>query len=361
LATLESVSRDRLVARLDDGRRVAWNPREYESIAHGYAVTIHKSQGATVDRTYVMADERMNRNVSYVALTRHREELHVYADRATFPDREQLDRALSRAEAKDLARDYGVAALERQAERIAPLLRHAEELRAQGADITDRAQTLERADSLVAKLEEYRSQFQEALGRVYADPLQAEARILADPRAAERLAHGEAAAFGPIRGRPAGTIRPANQVHKDAQIAVPAVQRALASYQTVSAQATAARAAALRVQGLLSTPSTRLQAAAQPPRGQSPGNYSPSSHITTSGSGGLPELRMRAHQVRQAIRTVEQSLEGPAKILEAAVREVGAQAVRVAIAALPPPLRLPVQIALRANERIVDLGRELSR
>jgi len=51
LATLEKVSPDRFVARLDDGRRVAFSPDQYNHIAHGYAVTIHKSQGATVDRT----------------------------------------------------------------------------------------------------------------------------------------------------------------------------------------------------------------------------------------------------------------------------------------------------------------------
>ncbi len=62
LATLERVSPDRFVARLDDGRRVAFSPAQYNHTAHGYAVTIHKSQGATVDRTYVLADPMMNRN-----------------------------------------------------------------------------------------------------------------------------------------------------------------------------------------------------------------------------------------------------------------------------------------------------------
>jgi ATP-dependent exoDNAse (exonuclease V) alpha subunit len=89
LATLEKVSPDRFVARLDDGRWVAFSPDQYNHIAHGYAVTIHKSQGATVDRTYVLADPLMNRNASYVALTRQREGVQVYTDRATFADRER--------------------------------------------------------------------------------------------------------------------------------------------------------------------------------------------------------------------------------------------------------------------------------
>jgi hypothetical protein len=121
LATLERVKPDRFVACLDDGRRVAFDPGQYDRIAHGYAVTIHKSQGATVDRTYVLADPLMNRNASYVALTRHLEGVQVYTDRQTFADRDQLDRSLSRAPSKDLARDYAAAAIERHAARLAPL------------------------------------------------------------------------------------------------------------------------------------------------------------------------------------------------------------------------------------------------
>jgi hypothetical protein len=69
----------------------------------------------------VLADPMMNRNASYVALTRHREGLRVYSDRETFENREDLDRALSRAPAKDLARDYAAAAIERHAARFEPL------------------------------------------------------------------------------------------------------------------------------------------------------------------------------------------------------------------------------------------------
>jgi len=53
-----------------------------------------------------------------VALTRHREAVHLYADRETFGDRMQLDRALSRESRKDLARDYGAADLQRLADRV---------------------------------------------------------------------------------------------------------------------------------------------------------------------------------------------------------------------------------------------------
>ncbi|HXM71132.1 MAG TPA: AAA family ATPase, partial [Thermoanaerobaculia bacterium] len=61
LGTIEHAAPERLTVRLDDGRAVAFHPGEYKDIAHGYAVTIHKSQGATVDRTYALADPLMDR------------------------------------------------------------------------------------------------------------------------------------------------------------------------------------------------------------------------------------------------------------------------------------------------------------
>jgi ATP-dependent exoDNAse (exonuclease V) alpha subunit len=38
---------------------------------HGYAATIHKAQGMTVDRTHVLATPGMDAHGSYVALSRH--------------------------------------------------------------------------------------------------------------------------------------------------------------------------------------------------------------------------------------------------------------------------------------------------
>ena len=49
---------------------------------HGYALTIAAAQGLTVDRTFLLADDRPARETIYPAATRHREEIDVYVNRA---------------------------------------------------------------------------------------------------------------------------------------------------------------------------------------------------------------------------------------------------------------------------------------
>ncbi|MEQ1953646.1 AAA family ATPase [Mesorhizobium yinganensis] len=82
LGTVETVDEGHLSVLLDseDGtpRRVTFNPESYRSFDHGYAVTIHKSQGATVDRAYVLFSRTMDAPLTYVAMTRHRDAMRLY-------------------------------------------------------------------------------------------------------------------------------------------------------------------------------------------------------------------------------------------------------------------------------------------
>ena len=85
LGTVKAVSEDALEIRLDaqDGqshRKVVINPKLYNSFDHGYATTIHKSQGATVDRSYVLGSVLMDRHLTYVAMTRHKQDATLYGD-----------------------------------------------------------------------------------------------------------------------------------------------------------------------------------------------------------------------------------------------------------------------------------------
>ncbi|NTE56988.1 Ti-type conjugative transfer relaxase TraA [Agrobacterium tumefaciens] len=92
LGTVEHVEKDRIVARLDGrgGDSVSIPTDSYQAIDHGYATTIHKNQGATVDRAFVLASSTMDRHLAYVAMTRHRDSVQLYADIKEFANTGRL-------------------------------------------------------------------------------------------------------------------------------------------------------------------------------------------------------------------------------------------------------------------------------
>jgi Ti-type conjugative transfer relaxase TraA len=112
LGTVQEAEEGRLAARLDNaqgpglGREVSVSTADYAAIDHGYATTIHKSQGATVDRAYVLSSGGMDRHLTYVAMTRHREEARLYAGRDEFGDLQGLSERLGRAGLKETTLDY---------------------------------------------------------------------------------------------------------------------------------------------------------------------------------------------------------------------------------------------------------------
>jgi hypothetical protein len=85
---------------------VAFDLRDYNRIDHGYAATIHKAQGLTLDRTHVLATPGMDAHASYVALSRHRDGMDLHYGRDDFASQDRLIRTLSRDRAKDMASDY---------------------------------------------------------------------------------------------------------------------------------------------------------------------------------------------------------------------------------------------------------------
>ena len=106
LGTLEQVGDGRMGVRLDGGRQVGFDLNDYAHVDHGYAATIHKSQGVTVDRAHVLATPGMDRHGAYVGLSRHRDGVSLHYGRDDFTDQRQLARVLSRDRAKDMAGDY---------------------------------------------------------------------------------------------------------------------------------------------------------------------------------------------------------------------------------------------------------------
>ena len=77
-----------ITARPDDGRRVTFRHDEIRDwhdnirIDYGYAMTIASAQGLTVDRAFLLVDDRPARETIYPAATRHREGIDIYVNRS---------------------------------------------------------------------------------------------------------------------------------------------------------------------------------------------------------------------------------------------------------------------------------------
>ena len=88
--------------------RVSFYLREYSHFQHGYAVTIHKTQGATGDKSLLKLSRYMDAYLLYVAMTRHREDVSAYYSKEDFADFPSLLKNMGKLPTKDLAVDYSI-------------------------------------------------------------------------------------------------------------------------------------------------------------------------------------------------------------------------------------------------------------
>jgi Ti-type conjugative transfer relaxase TraA len=108
LGSVAEVGEDAMRVVLDGaGRReISFALKDYAALDYGYAATVHKAQGATVDHTFMLATPGMDRHLAYVGMTRHRDGADVYAGHDDFKGFEELKEKLSRARPKDSTLDY---------------------------------------------------------------------------------------------------------------------------------------------------------------------------------------------------------------------------------------------------------------
>ena len=82
------------------------DPKTYNNFDYGYAATVHKTQGVTVDHSFVYGGGNLNSSLTYVAMTRHRESTGLYASTEQYADIEALKGRVSRLDAKDSVLNY---------------------------------------------------------------------------------------------------------------------------------------------------------------------------------------------------------------------------------------------------------------
>ena len=73
-------------------------PPSFDQFRHGYAGTIYRGQGRTLDQTYLYHSEHWRSASSYVALTRHRDKTALFVARNTAADVKQLARQMGRVD-----------------------------------------------------------------------------------------------------------------------------------------------------------------------------------------------------------------------------------------------------------------------
>lgn len=115
--TILSIDKEGAIrVKLDnDGKIVTFNrdgrgTPEGNSITHGYCMTVHKSQGITVDKCLVLANEGMSLENLYVALTRHKKDVELVASSEQFKSIDdmlaKLDRAGDKAFSVEVERSW---------------------------------------------------------------------------------------------------------------------------------------------------------------------------------------------------------------------------------------------------------------
>jgi Ti-type conjugative transfer relaxase TraA len=132
LGVVEGIEHGVLSVKLDGSNaRVQIDTKFYKHLDYGYAATVHKAQGTTVDRSYVLGSTHFDRHTAYVALSRHRDNATVFYARDDFggrhpkstPEsvRDRFMETLSRARPKELAHDYLEREVGSHADRVSTL------------------------------------------------------------------------------------------------------------------------------------------------------------------------------------------------------------------------------------------------
>jgi len=82
---------------------------EFQGLKHGYASTVYKSQGDTLDQIYALHAPGGRADSNYVAMTRHRESMSVFVARDRTKDFDALVRQMSQGADKTAASRYRYA------------------------------------------------------------------------------------------------------------------------------------------------------------------------------------------------------------------------------------------------------------
>ena len=99
MGTVAAIDGGHIAVKIDGGKEISFDTAAFNSFRHGYAGTIYKGQGDTVDQAYLYHSEHWRAAASYVGMTRHREKAALFVARNTAPNLDQLARQMARIDA----------------------------------------------------------------------------------------------------------------------------------------------------------------------------------------------------------------------------------------------------------------------
>lgn len=124
-ATVRAVEGDVMTVVLDGKRQqiVEFDARNFQDFRHGYAGTIYRGQGRTIDQTYLFHSEHWRAAASYVALTRHSSKTQLFVSRDTAANMVELASQMARIDDRRAASHFRQSDLSSDLKHQAPVPR----------------------------------------------------------------------------------------------------------------------------------------------------------------------------------------------------------------------------------------------
>ena len=94
LGRIENITNTLVSITMDRGDTVLFDTRDYNDLGYGYASTVHKLQGETVDQSFVLASKHFDRFITNVSMDRHRDNVELHYGKDDFASYDNLKRTL---------------------------------------------------------------------------------------------------------------------------------------------------------------------------------------------------------------------------------------------------------------------------
>lgn len=117
VGTIERIEGQSITLKMDgeNGQPLTVNAEEFDAFRHAYAGTIYKGQGRTFDEVYLYHSQHWKDSDTYVALTRHRDDVKLFVSTEVAYDNTELARQMARHEDNSASLAY---ATQQEAEQI---------------------------------------------------------------------------------------------------------------------------------------------------------------------------------------------------------------------------------------------------